>query len=191
MTKVSVPVRPRSTPSRSSFIRLRDVWLNRMLSPGSVKHLNHGEHREHGACFSLCSPCSLWFILSRSWPIVSTLAILACGRTTIPTQQIEASDSAGIRITTILSAPESLPVWSLEPEPRRVFTGTETGDETAFAFIGPVKFLTNGSLVIADVASARLMIYDAQGAFVRFHARRGDGPGEIRRLESIDRKSVV
>jgi hypothetical protein len=153
-----------------------------MLSPGSVKHLNHGEHR---ACFSLCPPFSLRFILSRSLAIASALAILACGGTTIPTPQIEASDSAGIRITTIMSAPESLPVWSLEPEPRRVFTGTETGDETAFAFIGPVKFLTDGSLVIGDVASARLMIYDAQGTFVRFHARRGDGPGEMRRLESI------
>jgi hypothetical protein len=90
-----------------------------------------------------------------------------------------------VRITTITAPPESLPVWTLEPEPRRVLTGAETGDETAFAFIGPVRFLSGGGLVLGDVASARLIIYDKDGRFVRFHGRRGDGPGEMRRLESI------
>jgi hypothetical protein len=113
------------------------------------------------------------------------LATLSCGRNDIATSQLEVSDSAGVRITTITATPESLPVWTLETEPRRVLTGAETGDETAFAFIGAVRFLSNGGLVLGDVASGRLILYDAQGRFVRFHGRRGEGPGEIRRLESV------
>ena len=61
----------------------------------------------------------------------------------------------------------------------------ETGDETAFAFVGPVRFLPGGGVVIADVASSRLLIYDADGRYARSLGRRGDGPGELRRLESI------
>ena len=76
-------------------------------------------------------------------------------------------------------------MWTLEAEPRLVLTGAETGDEAAFAFIGPVRFLSNGGLVLGDVASGRLIIYDSDGRFVRFLGRRGDGPGEMRRLESI------
>ena len=115
----------------------------------------------------------------------AVLATLACVKNELTASQIAVSDSAGIRITTITAASESLPVWTLEAEPRRVLTGAETGDETAFAFIGAVRFLSNGGLVFGDVATGRLILYDAQGRFVRFHGRRGDGPGEIRRLGSI------
>ncbi len=119
----------------------------------------------------------------------AVLATLACARNELTASQIEVIDSAGVRITTITVSPESLPVWTLETEPRRVLTGAETGDETAFAFIGPVRFLSNGSLVVGDVAAGRLIHYDAQGRFVRFHGRRGEGPGEMRRLESITVKA--
>jgi hypothetical protein len=121
----------------------------------------------------------------RSSVVATALTILACSQNDIPAPQITVSDSTGIRLTTITVAPDSVPVWTLEPEPRRLLTGAETGDETAFAFIGPVRFLSNGALVLGDVASSRLIIYDAQGGFVRFHGRRGDGPGEINRLESL------
>ena len=126
------------------------------------------------------------FNLFRSIGLLTALTTIACGRNELPASQVETTDSAGIRITTVTAVPESLPVWTLENEPRRVLSGQETGDETAFAFIGPVRFLSNGELVIGDVASGRVILYDAQGAFVRFLGRRGEGPGEIRRLESIN-----
>lgn len=121
----------------------------------------------------------------RSSVFAAALATLACGRSEIATPQLNTVDSAGVRITTITAAPESVAVWTLEAEPRRVLTGAETGDETAFAFIGPVRFLSNGGLVLGDVASSRLILYDAQGKFVRFLGRRGEGPGDMRRLQSI------
>jgi hypothetical protein len=131
------------------------------------------------------SPRSLRFNVLRSLVCAWALTTLACGPNEIPAAQLEVSDSAGVRITTITATPKSLTVWTLEPEPRRLLTGAETGDETAFAFIGPVKFLSNGGLVLGDVASGRLILYDAQGKFLRFLGRRGDGPGEMRRLESV------
>lgn len=134
----------------------------------------------------MCDPlCLLWLKLFRSLTLAAGLATFACGRNEIPTPQPSVTDSAGVRITTTTATPESLPVWTLETEPRRVLTGMETGDETAFAFLGPVRFLSNGGLVVGDVASSRLIVYDAPGTFVRFLGRRGDGPGEMRRLESI------
>jgi hypothetical protein len=39
--------------------------------------------------------------------------------------------------------------------------------------------------VVGDLASSRLLIYDKAGRFLRFLGRRGEGPGELRRLESI------
>lgn len=138
---------------------------------------------------SFVIPCDpLWFKLFRSLTLASGLATLACGRNEIPAPEVGVTDSAGVRITTITATPESLPVWTLETEPRRVLTGTDTGDETAFAFIGPVRFFSNGGLVVGDVASSRLILYDPQGRFVRFLGRRGEGPGEMRRLESISVK---
>lgn len=96
-----------------------------------------------------------------------------------------ARDSAGVRIVEVRVTPNLVPRWRLDPTPVSVLTGAETGDETAFAFVGPVRFLQNGGLVIGDVASSRLLIYDEAGDYVRSLGRRGDGPGEIRRLTSL------
>jgi hypothetical protein len=136
----------------------------------------------------LRSPGPLRLTLLRRVGFTAVLATLACAKNELTASQLEVVDSAGVRITSITVAPESLPVWTLDTEPRHVLTGAETGDETAFAFIGPVKFLANGGMVIGDVASGRLIVYDARGAFVRFHGRRGEGPAEMRRLESITLK---
>ena len=123
--------------------------------------------------------------LFRNLVSASALAMLGCGPNDISASQLEITDSAGLRLTTITAPPESLPEWTLESVPLRVLTGAETGDETSFAFVGPVRFLSSGGLVVGDVASGRLLIYDATGRFVRALGRRGDGPGEMRRLASI------
>jgi hypothetical protein len=117
--------------------------------------------------------------------LVVLLAVLGCDGVQAPAERIAVVDSAGVRITSVSTVPESLPEWTLEPTPIRVLNGAETGDETAFALVGPVRFLSTGGLVIADVASSRLLVYDASGRFQRFLGRRGDGPGELRRLESV------
>src|SRR5687767_9847702 len=124
----------------------------------------------------------------RIWLFAALLGLVnavACDRGPRATVTTVARDSAGVHVVDVLVEPESLPQWSLESSPVREMNGKETGDETAFAFIGPVRFLLGGGLVVGDVASSRLLIYDVGGRFLRLHGRRGEGPGEIRRLESI------
>src|SRR5688572_3370933 len=126
--------------------------------------------------------------MRRIWLFAALLGFVnavACDRSPSPTVTTVARDSAGVHVVDVLVEPESLPQWSLESAPVREMNGEETGDETAFAFIGPVRFLSDGGLVVADVASSRLLIYDGNGHFLRLLGRRGDGPGEFRRLESI------
>jgi hypothetical protein len=110
-------------------------------------------------------------------------AIVACAA---PSSDgaVETRDSSGVLITDIRVQPGFLPEWSLGQE-RLVLTGAETGDSGAFAFVGSVSWLAGGGLVIADVAASRLLVYDASGRFVRSLGRRGAGPGELQRLESI------
>ena len=121
---------------------------------------------------------------SRLLWVVGALWVGGCDRTTNEVTTV-ARDSAGIRIVEVLAEPSTVPEWTLDSVPLRVLTGMETGDETAFAFVGPVRFLPSGGVVVADVASSRLLIYDAGGGYARPLGRRGDGPGELRRLESI------
>lgn len=143
---------------------------------------------------ALCvPPCPLWFMplrcSRRHRRLAFLLLIPACTRNEVSDTRVATVDSGGIRVTSITAPPSALPQWTLDPVPRRVMTGGETGDETAFAFVGPVRFLSTGGLVIADGASSRLLLYDANGRFVRALGRRGDGPGEMRRLESITVKA--
>jgi hypothetical protein len=116
--------------------------------------------------------------------VVGAIWVSGCDRTTSEATTV-ARDSADIRIVEVLAEPSSLPQWTLDSLPLRVLTGAETGDSAAFALVGSVRWLPDGGLVVGDVASSRLLVYDANGGFVRSIGRRGDGPGEMRRLESI------
>lgn len=123
-------------------------------------------------------------VLSRSTGRFIVVSVFVACAVSPNDRDVEIRDSSGVLVTDVRMPPASVPQWSLGPE-RLVLTGAETGDSGAFAFVGAVKWLPNGGLVIADVASARLLIYDAPGRFVRSLGRRGDGPGEIRRMGSV------
>lgn len=137
-----------------------------------------------GIQFHFGPSAGLQTLRSKVLLVVGVLWVSGCDRTTSEVSTV-ARDSAGVRIVDVQIEPESLPYWALDSTPVRALTGAESGDETAFAFIGPVRFLSSGGLVVGDIASSRLLIYDAAGRFVRFLGRRGEGPGEMRRLESM------
>ena len=130
------------------------------------------------------SPRSLRSPRCNVFVLVGALWLIGCNRIAGEVTTI-ASDSAGVRIVDVMVEASSVPQGTLDSVPVRGLTGMETGDETAFAFVGSVRFLPDGGLVIGDVASSRLLIYDSDGHYARSFGRRGDGPGEIRRLESI------
>lgn len=118
--------------------------------------------------------------------IVAFLALLpACtGRenTATPVQTV---DSAGVRIATITVAPSTVAVWTLSPASTVTLTGAETGDSSAFATVGAVRWLEDGRIVVADIAANRLLVFDSTGKYLRALGRAGDGPGEFRYIGSV------
>ncbi len=94
-------------------------------------------------------------------------------------------DSAGVRLTTIEMDSASLPLWRLDSAPRTVITAATTGDSTALSLVGPVRWLKDGSLVVADLGAYQLLVFDSTGRYQRSLGRRGAGPGEFRDIASI------
>jgi hypothetical protein len=115
----------------------------------------------------------------------ASVALYACEMTSSRAASTSTVDSAGVRITTITSAPSSAEEWTVAPTSTLVLIGAETGDSAAFALVGGVRWLSDGRLVVADVASSRLLVFDSAGRFVRALGRRGDGPGEFRSVGSL------
>ena len=111
---------------------------------------------------------------------------IGCGNTPRRDAGIVTTDSAGIRITTVSEpAVRSLPEWRLAETPDHVFDAATTGDSTAFALMGAVRWLGNGTLVVADLGGTRLQVYDSTGAYRGALGRRGQGPGEFRTITSV------
>lgn len=113
------------------------------------------------------------------------LTITGCEQRGVPDAETVTVDSAGVQITTIGRSPDQLPEWRIDRQPLRTFTGGETGDSTALSLIGPVRWLADGGLVIADHGAARLLVYDSAGIYRRALGRQGAGPGELRNITSI------
>ena len=120
---------------------------------------------------------------TRALRMLTVLA--ACNGSPTTGDDLATVDSAGVRITTIARAPSTIPEWRLAPAPERVLTGAESGDSAALSFVGAVRWLADGGLVIADVGATRLLIYDSTGAYRRTLGRRGAGPGEFRDVSSV------
>lgn len=95
--------------------------------------------------------------------------------------QVTERDSAGVQITSnVLPWPlDSLPSDSLT-----LLTSIGGDPEDSVHFLqgvsGPV-LLSDGRLVLTDIASSSVRMFDAQGAMIRRFGRMGGGPGEFPR----------
>lgn len=113
------------------------------------------------------------------------LLIAGCERGRVSEEPVSVVDSAGVRISTIHRDTADLPLWRLAPTPELVITGAESGDSAALSQVGPVRWLSGGSLVVGDLAVPRVLVYDSSGRYRRALGRRGAGPGEFRFIVSI------
>jgi hypothetical protein len=123
--------------------------------------------------------------LHSRWALLLVAVLAACDGTRTRPASISVTDSAGVRITRITADPVSLDEWTLASAPRTVMTGEESGDSSAFSPIGAARWLPGGAVVISDIGSKRLLVYDSVGVFQRALGREGDGPGEFRRLGAL------
>jgi hypothetical protein len=95
------------------------------------------------------------------WIATLPLVVLACNES-------EPSDAPFLSgLPELRIAPEPSLIISDDGTPGRLFAGLS------------VRRLSTGEIVVADQGSAELRLFDAQGTFLRYLARRGQGPGEL------------
>src|SRR5687768_6014465 len=105
------------------------------------------------------------------------LTASACSTEHRPTAGIR--DSAGIIITDNLAAPEP-PRWIVDTIPSLDLSGAKRVDEPVSWSSNPLGF--GPGIVLADVSTGQLRIYDSAGRLVRRFGGQGHGPGEFVQL---------
>jgi hypothetical protein len=119
------------------------------------------------------------------WSLALTGLLTSCDNQRAVPVSMSVTDSASVQIARISADPETLDEWTLAATPRVVLTGSETGDSTAFSPVGEVRWIASGEIVISDIGTKRLLVYDSTGNFQRSLGRTGDGPGEFRRIGAL------
>jgi hypothetical protein len=105
----------------------------------------------------------------------------------VPAGAQSTRDSSGIRIVS-----NDRPAWTraqalrLGPSPVLVI-GDRPGDRYELSRVSGSLRLADGTIVVADGGSLELRFFDSTGSFLKSAGRRGEGPGEFRRLEGIAR----
>jgi len=120
--------------------------------------------------------------------IVGPLAIVATlslGLVTIADgQTATVRDSGGVEIV------ENIPsgvrrLYRVELSGVLTIGSEDRGPNFIFSAIPSAARLSDGSIAVADFASAEIRIFSSKGSFARKYGRRGDGPGEFRRLSYL------
>lgn len=107
-------------------------------------------------------------------------AVLAAGLSA----QSERRDSAGVEIVTSHSPEWTASTrWTVEPQP--VVHVGRAGDRLEFGRIVAAGKLPDGRLVVADQLSSTVHVLTAAGSEEKRIGREGDGPGEFRRIRSL------
>lgn len=105
---------------------------------------------------------------------------LGCAGENRPPAGLEVRDSAGVEIATIRLSPTDVPRWQVSERPDvAIATNPDSARGPVIGVVGPVRWLSDGRVLIADLSANTLYLYDAAGAFLRSFGRSGRGPGEF------------
>lgn len=101
------------------------------------------------------------------------------------------TDSAGVSIVESREgAWEEGEAWRLDTVPSVRIGGAEQGDAAYDLLqVGDAIRLSDGSIALINNGTSDVRIYDAAGRHLRTVGRAGDGPGEFRAMESLDRSA--
>jgi hypothetical protein len=118
----------------------------------------------------------------------SLIAALACGQAEPPPVSAVIRDSAGITIVENGAPTSSTPVvWRLSEPPDAEIGALESEPSHQFTEVVDALLLSDGRIVIGDRGTRELRFFDRDGDHLLTVGRSGQGPGEFRRLHSIDR----
>jgi hypothetical protein len=96
-------------------------------------------------------------------------------------------DSAGVRIVElVLPRWETAPVWRTAPTPS-VVIGAGRSTEHELNNVRAAVLLPDGRILVANGGPVELRLYDPDGTFTGRIGREGAGPGEFRRIASVQR----
>jgi hypothetical protein len=98
---------------------------------------------------------------------------------------VEVHDSAGVRIVVNHADTALLPLWTVDTVP--VFRAGHHFDDIHHQFlqIDDARFLSHGRVLVSDVRTHELRLFDSDGGFLRLLGRAGDGPGEFRGIRDL------
>lgn len=116
------------------------------------------------------------------------MAFVACADRTPSTPDWTVRDSAGIQIVENLT-PEwnEGQAWEIDPDPSlELGVGSNDPDEQLLG-VGDVLVLESGQILVVNEALANVAQFDSAGRFVGVLGRRGEGPGEFRRIDGAYR----
>lgn len=119
--------------------------------------------------------------------IATTLVLLtACNGGEVSTDTTLVRDSAGVHIVEFTTeAVAALGRWRLAGQPAMALDSREDDPNYQFFRIVDAQPLPNGGLAVANGGTSEIFIFDAEGNYLRTVGRRGEGPGEFRRLAWI------
>jgi hypothetical protein len=123
-----------------------------------------------------------WFVL------LPVLVTAACGHEAVGGPRAEVRDSAGIRV--VLNPPPDAADdarWTVGAEPEVEIGVLDGAPEYLLFDVSGGVVLTDGVLVVANRGTSELRFYDGRGKYLRSAGGEGDGPGEFRDLEFVDR----
>jgi hypothetical protein len=138
-------------------------------------------------CSALLGRCSVPFSLVAVATVGAAQTAPLC-RLPAATSGAVTRDSAGIQIVENWA-----PEWQgaagirIAEQPRVAIGENATDPDYLFASIAAMTTLSTGAMVVADGQSMELRVYDVAGKFVRRIGRKGQGPGEYRRISSLQR----
>jgi hypothetical protein len=118
----------------------------------------------------------------------SLIAALACGPAEPPAATAVIRDSAGITIVEN-SAPAShrVDIWRLSASPVVEIGALEDEPSHQFTEVASALRMSDGRIVVGDRGTRELRFFDREGGHVLTVGGSGQGPGEFRRLNAIDR----
>lgn len=125
---------------------------------------------------------------------VATVLLLACLAAACEAPPEEAdfvqTDSAGVLIMeSFLPAWEANAGWTVAAEPElAIGAGPAGGDDPnhpPWGRVRGVNVLSNGSLVVGDITTSEVTVFDSVGQFSHRFGGRGEGPGELEDFSTV------
>lgn len=131
------------------------------------------------------APARLWILLT-----IAT-AGLGCGKASeVDTEPFARRDSAGITIVESREPRwEESSGWRLAAEPKFVIGSGENSDGGEGGIlldrVVAVQSLSDGRVLLANQGSREVLLFDSLGNHLQTFGGRGEGPGELRRIDNV------